>query len=345
MDQVSKDLETVSKSVAYQSGIFFFLQGGSSVTIMILNKYLATYFNFPILILIGQNSVATMLSVGAWYAGFGPSMKPWKREHFIKVIPMAVLFTILLYTSFITMHYLAIPTVVVFRNAGPLFTALGERYLGTNTMSQNTTISLSLMIVGAFFYGFNDLQFNFVGYTWAFTNLLCTAASGLFGKHLSMNLKEEQTGLGLACYQNIVSAPMFFIVAVMTGEASKWQTIGGGTEIPAAVWLAGIVSSVGCVSMGLSTFELQRLVAQSSIAVANVCYKLITLIVGVLVFGNNVGFLGLVGLCIAQGAAIMYVYDKQFGAAAVEAARRKAEEARAAEAVPLAPTNTSKEEA
>jgi len=68
--------------------------------------------------------------------------------------------------------------------------------------------------------------------------------------------------------------------------------------------------------MGVSTFELQRLVSQASVAVANVSYKLVTLICGALVFGNKVGAMGLVGLIIAQGSAMLYVYDRQFGAPA-----------------------------
>ena len=77
--------------------------------------------------------------------------------------------------------------------------------------------------------------------------------------------------------------------------------------------MAGLVSCLACVTMGVSTFELQRLVAQATVAVANVSYKLVTLIVGAVVYGNNVGLLGLLGLVIAQASAILYVYEKQYG--------------------------------
>merc|ERR1711990_131496 len=100
-----------------------------------------------------------------------------------------------------------------------------------------------------------------------------------------MDLKSEQSGLGLMCYQNIVSVPMFLCVAGFTGEASRWSDLAHHTSgIPTKVYAAGLVSCIACVSMGVATF-----------AVANVSYRLITLIVGAVVDGNNVGFLGFVG--------------------------------------------------
>ena len=155
---------------------------------------------------------------------------------------------------------------------------------------------------------------------WATFNLVCNTCAGLFGKHLSMDLKSEQSGLGLACYQNIVSVPMFLFVGILTGESGRWYQLSTHSEtVPFKVWLAGLLSCLACVTMGVSTFELQRLVAQATVAVANVSYKLVTLIVGAIVYGNNVGLLGLLGLVIAQGSAILYVYEKQFGEKASKA--------------------------
>ena len=102
--------------------------------------------------------------------------------------------------------------MVVFRNAGPLLTAVGENHIRGEQFTKNSLMALMMMIVGATIYGFNDLHFDGVGYMWATFNLVCNTCAGLFGKHLSMDLKTEQSGLGLACYQNIVSVPMFIFV-------------------------------------------------------------------------------------------------------------------------------------
>jgi len=307
----ASDGDTSERSVLVRAGGWCLMQGCSSVSLMILNKYLATYFDFPILTLIVQNFVATVLSIIVWYIGVGPSMKPWKTEHFVKILPMGALFTILLYTSFRTIGLVSISTVVIFRNAGPLFTAVGENYLRNEQFSNYSLVSLSMMIVGAFCYGFNDLQFDLTGYMWAAFNLCCNTAAGLFGKHLSMDLKSEQSGLGLSCYQNIVSLPMFIVVSFCTGEAARWSSITFD-HVPTMVYIAAFSSCLACVTMGVSTFELQRCVSQATVSVANVSYKLITLIIGAMIFGNNVGVLGLVGLIIAQGSAILYVWERNF---------------------------------
>jgi len=312
----------------YRAAGWCLMQGGSSVSLMILNKYLATFFNYPILTLICQNSVGTFLSISIWYCGLGPTMKPWRKDHFVKILPMAALFTVLLYTSFRTMGLVSISTVVIFRNAGPLLTAVGENYIRQEQFTNNSLIALSMMIVGAFVYGFNDLQFDITGYMWAAFNLACTTAAGLFGKHLSMNLKGEQSGLGLACYQNIVSFPMFVAVGFATGESSRWVDLqhSGSSSVPLMVYIAGLLSCIACATMGVSTFELQRCVSQATVAVCNVSYKLITLILGAMIFGNNVGYLGLIGLVIAQGSAILYVYERQYGQQAAAVSVKKEEQ-------------------
>jgi len=304
-------------NLMYRAAGFCLLQGTSSVSLILLNKYLATYFHFPILTLIGQNTIGTLLSILVWYMGIGPTMKPWKREHFVKIVPMGVLFTILLYTSFRSMGIVSIATVVVFRNAGPLMTACGEYFLRGERFSQNSLIALAMMVVGAIVYSFNDLQFDVNGYMWASFNLCMGTAAGLFGKHLAMDLKSEQSGLGLACYQNIVSVPMFVAVGIATGEAWRWGSLTDATSheaIPNTVVFAGLASSMACACMGVATFELQRCVSQATVAVANVSYKLITLLMGVVIYGNNVGLAGFVGLCIAQISACLYVFERQYGA-------------------------------
>lgn len=309
VDDDAKQLQTQM----YRAGMFCLMQGSASVSLILLNKYLATYFNYPILTLMGQNAGGLILSILCWYLGVGPTMQAWKFAHFVKVVPMAVLFTTLLYTSFRTMGYISIATVVVFRNAGPLFTAVGEYCLRDERFSQNSMVALGMMVVGGLTYSYNDLHYDGVGYLWAGFNLLCNTAAGLFGKGLSMDLKTEQTGLGLACYQNIVSMPMFLAVAVITGEAERWSVLlHPTTPTPTPVVIAGLASCVACTAMGVSTFELQRLVSQATVAVANCSYKLVTLLAGIVLFGNNIGMMGFVGLCIAQASAILYIYERQF---------------------------------
>jgi len=290
------------------------MQGCSSVSLVILNKYLATYFEFPIMTLMMQNGIATILSILAWAGGVGPTMNPWKKEHFVKVVPAAALFTVLIWTSFLAMGRISIATIVIARNATPLCTALAERFVRNEQFSQRAMTALSMMVVGGFIYALGDLEFDPVGYGFAALNLGIGVMAGLYGKQLSMDLKKDQTGLGVACYQNIISIPMFIVVGMLTGEAGRWQYLGGSSgkgDLPTMVLICGLISCVACVTMGIATFELQRLVPQATVAVANVSYKLISLILGAMIYGNNVGFVGLVGLVVAQVSAMLYVYEKQ----------------------------------
>lgn len=183
-----------------------------------------------------------------------------------------------------------------------------------------------MMIVGGILYSAFDLAFDSIGYLWAVGNLLCSTGAGLWGKHLAMDLKTEQTALGLTVYQNLVSVPIFAALGIATGEAAGWGSLepkNQETYEPRKVLAAGLFSCILCVTIGMATFEFQRLVSQATVVVANVSYKLITLLLGIIVYGNTTGAMGFVGLIVAQGAAIVYVYERQFGQQDVKSGTRQ----------------------
>eukprot|EP00656_Telonema_subtile_P016689 TRINITY_DN18839_c0_g1_i1.p1 TRINITY_DN18839_c0_g1~~TRINITY_DN18839_c0_g1_i1.p1 ORF type:complete len:372 (+),score=92.06 TRINITY_DN18839_c0_g1_i1:116-1231(+) len=294
----------------FKIAFFVLLQGTSSVGLIMCNRYLAMSLNLSILTLGYQNMLATGLAIGCWFMGVGPTMKPWKAEHFVRVVPLTCIFSLLLWTSFQALGKVSVATIVVFRNSSPFFTAIVEYLVRGTSVSYRTMSILITMIIGAVIYTSGDLEFEMVGYMWALANLSCTVTAGMFGKSFAMGLKEEQTGLGLSCYQNLVSLPCLALVALLTGEISEWKGISYITDLDLTAQCVFLFSCVGCVTIGIATFELQKLVPQTTVTVANVTYKMITLFVNALVFGSNVGPMGLCGLVIAQCAAVMYMYDR-----------------------------------
>eukprot|EP00658_Telonema_sp_P-2_P078435 TRINITY_DN7346_c0_g1_i10.p1 TRINITY_DN7346_c0_g1~~TRINITY_DN7346_c0_g1_i10.p1 ORF type:complete len:332 (+),score=85.84 TRINITY_DN7346_c0_g1_i10:212-1207(+) len=300
-------------SPGFKIALFIGLQGCSSVGLIMCNRYLATSLHCPILTLVFQNSLATIFSLATWSLGVGQSMNPWKLEHFRRVLPLTVIFSVLLWTSFQALGKVSVATVVVFRNSSPFFTAVTERVVNNTVVSYRTMVILFLMIVGALIYTSGDLEFTVVGYGWALANLACTVTAGMFGKNFAMGLKEEQTGLGLSVYQNIMSVPCLTVVAVVTGEAWRWTGTSYLTGLDFTSKCIFLFSCVWCVSMGIATFELQKLVPQTTVMVANVSYKMVTLLVNVALFGSNVGVWGLFGLVVAQAAAVLYMYERVSG--------------------------------
>jgi len=302
--------EYASKSAHLKIALLVIVQGCCSVGLIMCNRYLAMSLKLPILTIGYQNLLATWMALGCWSMDIGPSMKPWKMEHLVRVIPLTCVFSLLLWTSFQALGKVSVATVVVFRNSSPFFTAVIERMLYGTTVSTHTMGVLLLMIIGALIYSSGDLDFNVVGYGWAFCNLSCTITAGLCGKSFAMGLKEEQTGFGLSCYQNLVSLPCLVIVAALTGEFWEWPGPSYLVDLEFTAKCVFVFSCLGCVTIGIATFELQKLVPQTTVTVANVTYKMITLFVNAIVFGSNVGLIGLFGLVVAQLAAVLYMYDR-----------------------------------
>jgi len=294
------------------------LQGCSSVGLIMCNRYLALYLHQSILTLMFQNLFATLLSLTCWAIGVNSKpMNPWKLQHFFRVIPLACLFSLLLFTSFRALSFVSVATIVVFRNSSPFFTAVADRFVNGTIISSREMFILIMLIVGAFIFSYDDITFSVVGYGWGFANLLCNVVAGMFGKSFAMGLKQEQTALGLSCYQNIVSVFTLTTLSAATGEIWEWpgwNLFSYLTAMDSTARGVFLMSCLWCVTMGIATFELQRLVPQTTVTVCNVTYKMITLFVNAVVFGNNVGFIGLFGLVIAQASACVYMYERMKGA-------------------------------
>jgi GDP-mannose transporter len=104
-------------------------------------------------------------------------------------LPLNVLFVGMLCTGFMSLVYVSVPMVTIFKNITNLFTVFGDWYIFGESISYLTITSVLIMTFGAIFAGIEDLEFNATGYFFMSLNCLCTAGYTLYMKYASSTIK------------------------------------------------------------------------------------------------------------------------------------------------------------
>ena len=77
-------------------------------------------------------------------------------------------------------------------------------------------LAIFLMIIGAFFAGINDLEYNFNGYFWIMLNCIISASYILYMRFATINIKLSR--FGMVYYNNLMSAMILFPLCLIRGD-------------------------------------------------------------------------------------------------------------------------------
>jgi drug/metabolite transporter (DMT)-like permease len=285
----------------------------SSVGITISNKAIThqfPYFNF---LLVVQSSVTVGIQVVGWACGF-IDMKPWRLEHFRQWMLVSFSFTLVLTSSLLAMPHVAIATTLVFRNIALLLVALGDHVQGNRAFSSRAKAGLAAISFGSAVYASTDIQYSPIGYMWLTVNTVLYAITVHLEKYASVNT--DQTYAGNSCYQNICSLPVSIALMVL-GVACKDGPVGeyisdesGALSAFAELSLpykATVLGSgvIGCC-LSMACMRLNKITVATNVAMANNVNKLVSAVVGMLVFKTAMKPSAVVGLLIVLFGASVF---------------------------------------
>lgn len=141
------------------------------------------------------------------------------------------------------------------------------------------------MLLGAVFAARNDLEFDLHGYIWMGSNCLATACYVLYmnGKSKTVDL----TKWGMVYYNNLISLPICFPIAVARGEfpAVLSDPLLHGEHANAFMAVATFSGIVGFV-LNLASFWCNQSVTATTYAVVGALNKIPLLLLGALLFAN-----------------------------------------------------------
>lgn len=279
----------------------------SSVSIIICNKTIMHIWKFPNSLLIIQNSLAVIMqSIACFFGVKGFDMKPFKLQHLGKWAFVSAIYTGVLFTSLKALPFIAVATTVVFRNLGVLLVSFGDYIMGSKVFVAQHKAGLGIIFVGALTYSYYDMNYHPVGYMWIGLNTIAYAITIHIEKWAATST--DQTHTGISCYQNLLSLPVAACLLVANGEMDALDEFHGlDSKIKAMIFVSG---SLG-MSLSMCHMSVNKFASATAISVAGNLNKIVSAVVGALVFHSVLRFNAVLGLLVSVGGGMVFAMTKK----------------------------------
>eukprot|EP00937_MAST-01D_sp_MAST-1D-sp2_P001940 g1940.t1 len=171
----------------------------------------------PFLLLMFQSGVVSLLMRAGHALGL-LKLSELDAHRLLKWLPLNVLFVLMLMTGLMSLGYVAIPMVTLFKNLTNVLTVTGDRYFFGQRVTAGVVLSLSLMLLGALLAAASDLSFSLVGYTWMTANCVVTSAYILAMRLRTRDDSLRLTRVDMVHYNNVLSIALCAPFAVLGGD-------------------------------------------------------------------------------------------------------------------------------
>lgn len=274
----------------------------SSVGMMLGNKLAVDALPLPCTLVIIQ-AVGTLLLL----AFFRSSLDRIKPDIAVQWLPIAVLFTLMLYTSLKSFVYVSVSTVLIFRNVGAIITTVVEYFVRGEVVNTEIVLSELTIVLGAVMYGWGSASFSWIGFFWIMVNVCAQVAYGVLVKH-RMDKKpqfKEMSKFTMSLYNNTLAIPMLMVVLLLQSE--QFVVLERIEAVTPVGWGWIAVTCILGFMISTSGFGLQKLVSATTFLVINNVTKFLNIFLGLMFLQDKiVGLLDGSGCVIAILAGFWY---------------------------------------
>jgi GDP-mannose transporter len=236
-------------------------------------------------------------------------MNKIQLEHLWFSIPTTACYVLLLWTSIEGLSVVSVALVVITRNLVPLATGLIENFFFDLKLTWRSYLSLAAIFVGSLFYATTDSTMSAAGLQWLLLNTVCSVTIPIVEKRYLVSKLKDQTPAGINFYRNTLSVPMLLAIAAIRGHLSV--AVESYTELTTYLHAMLLGSCLVGFSIGVAYFFLLKLTSNTSIAIANTFYKLLTLAASFMFWGLQFHYSGFVGIILSFAGITSYVMESQ----------------------------------
>jgi drug/metabolite transporter (DMT)-like permease len=301
---------TLQKAADVKDAAFWlFMLFLASVTMTVGNKFVMKQWgDFANTLTLLQNGTA-VLYLGAGHAAGLLEMKPFRAQQW-KVFAVSSFFlSMQILTSLKALPFVAIATVVAFRNMCTVIIALIDYFAFGNKFSTPQLYALALTTAGMIMYALQDINFNLAGYLWLVGNSVATIVNTFWNKiyitHYTKELK-IQTSYGVSFIQQVETIPIVFLLATMNKEGGAWTAFG---PLSVSAKLMVVATMAGGVLIGIAYPKCFSLVSGTSVVVASTANKAVSILIGMWLFGTRLSALQIVGLLVCIAGSLWYAVE------------------------------------
>lgn len=255
-----------------------------------------------------QNGTAVLYLAGSRYAGL-LEMKPITGQQWRVFAATAFFLSMQILTSLKALPYVAIATVVVFRNTCTVIIAIIDYFFFGNKFSKLQVASLALTTVGMLIYAGQDINFNLVGYLWLAGNSVATISNTFWNKVFITRYTKElkiQTSYGVSLIQQIETLPIVFVLAAFNNEGGAYMAYTP-LELPAKLTI--LATCAGGVLIGIAYPKCFSLLSGTSVVVASTANKAVSILIGMWLFGTRLSIMQVLGLTVCIIGSLWYAVE------------------------------------
>ena len=208
-----------------EAAFWLFMLFVASVTMTVGNKYVMKQWDFANTLTFMQNGTAVLYLLAGRHLKM-LDMKPINAQQW-KVFAVASFFLAMqILTSLKALPFVAIATVVAFRNTCTVVIAIVDYFCFKTHFGQAQIWALALTTLGMIIYAVQDINFNLVGYLWLTGNSVATIFNTFWNKFYITHYTKElkiQTSYGVSLIQQIETLPIVLVLALANNETTAWQ--------------------------------------------------------------------------------------------------------------------------
>jgi drug/metabolite transporter (DMT)-like permease len=281
----------------------------ASVTMTVGNKFVMKQWgDYANTLTLLQNGTA-VIYLGAGHALGLLEMKAFAAQQW-KVFAVSSFFlSMQILTSLKALPFVAIATVVAFRNMCTVVIALIDFFCFGNKFSKPQLYALALTTAGMVLYALQDINFNAVGYLWLVGNSVATIVNTFWNKvYITKYTKELkiQTSYGVSFIQQVETIPIAFILATMNKEGGAFSAFG---PLPGSAKAMVVATMAGGVLIGIAYPKCFSLVSGTSVVVASTANKAVSILIGMWLFGTRLSWLQILGLLVCITGSLWYAVE------------------------------------
>ncbi|KAI8870765.1 UDP-galactose transporter [Ramicandelaber brevisporus] len=284
----------------------------ASILMTVVNKIVMSKFEVSMTFLVlAIQSLASVLFLVVFRTFGTISFRPLQQVELKQWFPVSVSMAVMLYTGGKSLQYLNVPIFTIFKNMTIILVAFGEFKLFGSPVTPLMLTSFLLMVLSSVIGGWNDLQFNLVGYVWMAFNCASTAFFTLHIRRVQklVGFKDFDT----VYYNNTLLTPMFIVMSLITEDWSsfiKYYADAKNVSQRNEFVVANLISGCAAFAISYCSSWCIRMTTSTTYSMVGALNKLPIALFSMVYFGDKLNFGGILALIVGFSAGLVYSHAK-----------------------------------
>ncbi|KAJ1973659.1 GDP-mannose transporter into the lumen of the Golgi [Dimargaris verticillata] len=285
---------------------------GSSITMTMVNKLVLSGFqHHMVFLMLAIQAISSIGLLMAFGKVSGLKYRPLNSADVRAWLPVSLTQALMLYTGGKSLQYLNVPLFTIFKNLTIILVAYGERLLFQAPITPLMAVAFGLMVLSSIVGGWNDIQFNFVGYAWMAVNCFSSAFFVLHMRRVMkvVNFKDFDT----VYYNNLLTAPMYVVLSILIEGWAEFLSYYSQPENSAEYWAfvrSNLFSGIAAFAISYCTSWCIRTTSSTTYSMAGALNKLPIAVFAMFYFDDPVTVGGVLAVLLGFVAGLVYTHAK-----------------------------------